>query len=86
MRIGFEGHSGRLEPETNEVTFYDMVFTTIVDAAKFLKEIPVGPVYRPWYFSGHRGLLNEEDGSVYLKDRWLPNEDFAIEIIKTGYK
>lgn len=86
MSIQFEGHKGTLDIETNEVTFYDMVFTSILDAAKFLKGIPVGPEYTAWYYRRHRGLLNEDDGSVYLKDRWLPDEEFAMELINTGYK
>ena len=86
MSIQFEGHKGTLDIETNNVIFYDMVFTSILYAAKFLKGIPVGPEYRAWYYRSHKGLLNEDDGSVYVKDRWLPDEEFAMELINAGYK
>ena len=86
MKIQFEGHKGTLDIETNEVTFYQMVFPSILDAAKMLKGVPVGPMYDAWYYRGHKGFISEDDGSVYLKDRWFPDEDFAIELIKAGYK
>lgn len=86
MRIHFENHKGELDLETNEVIFYDLTFNGIIEATKFLKDIPPKITYVPWYYRGKKGLLDEEDGSVYLKDRWFPDEEFAIEIIKTGYK
>lgn len=86
MNIQFEGHKGKLNIENMNVNFYGMVFTTIIEAVNMLKSIPSGPFYRPWYYRGHRGFLSEDDGSVYLKDRWLTDEEFAKEFIKIGYK
>ena len=86
MRIQFEGHKGTLDLETNEVTFYQMEFSSILEAAKMLKDVPVGPIYDAWYYRGRRGFMSEEDGSIYLKGKRIPDEEFAIELIKAGYK
>ncbi len=86
MKIEFEKHKGELDLETNEVIFYDLTFSGILKAIEFLKGVPPRDTYAPWYYRGHKGLIDEADGSVYLKDRWFPDEEFAKEIIKTGYK
>jgi hypothetical protein len=82
MKIQFEGHQGTLEIETNKVTFYNLTFNSIVDAAKFLRPIKVGPNYQGWFYRMHIGLLNPEDGRVYVDERWLPDENFAEEYIR----
>ena len=82
MKIQFEGHPGTLDMETNRVTFYNLTFSSIIEAAKFLKPIRVGPDYRGWFYRLHKGLLNPEDGWVYVDERWLPDENFAEEYIR----
>lgn len=82
MKIQFEGHPGTMDMDTNKVTFYNVQFDSIIDAAKFLKLVKVGPAYQGWCYRLHWGLLNPEDGWVYVDERWLPDENFAEEYIR----
>lgn len=82
MSIQFEGHKGTLDIYTNEVIFYGMTFSDILEATKYLKKLPVGNDYVPWYYRGHKGFMDQEDGSIFLYDRWLPDADFAENFIK----
>ena len=84
MKIEFEKHVGELDPETDKVIFYGLNFNGVLKAILFLKQLPPKLTYVPWCYRGQQGLLDEADGSVYLKDRWFPDEEFAREIIKSG--
>ena len=86
MKIQFEGHKGIVDIHTNEVTFYGMVFSGILVAVKYLKSLPVGPEYQPWFYKGKKGFMDPADGSIFLEDNWLPDADFAENFIKTKDK
>ena len=86
MKVQFEGHQGTLDDESDKMTFYNITFNTILEVAEFLKPIKVGPEYRGWFYMMHKGLLNIEDGSVYVDERWLPDENVAEEYIREKCK
>ena len=86
MKIEFENHMGVMDMKTNVVIFYGVTFSGILEAITLLKGISPKNTYVPWQHRRHKGLLDKEDGSVYIKDRWFPDESFAKEIIKAGYK
>lgn len=86
MKIQFEGHKGTVDIDTNEVTFYGMVFSDILSAIKILKHLSPGNDYHIWYYRGHKGFMKPSDGSIFLEDRWLPDADFAEKFIRTKCK
>lgn len=86
MKIQFEGHKGTLNIYTNQVTFYGMTFFSIIDAAEYLKKLPFGNNYVAWYYRGHKGFMDQEDGSIFIDDRWLPDAEFAENFIKAKGK
>jgi len=88
IKTFFEGHVGLLNLDTNGVKFYEHNFPTIVGAINFLKDVKVPNVkdqYTLWNYKGKKGLKNELDGWILLNGRWLPDEDFAKDLIRTGY-
>lgn len=83
MRIQFEKHKGKVDIETNEVTFYGVVFSDILEASKHMKKLPLGPEYEAWYYRGHKGFIDPSDGTVFIDDHWMPDADFAKNLIRT---
>lgn len=87
--ILFRTHEGLLNPDENTVMFYGMGFKNIVEAIKFLKDVPDAPygTYKSWYYNMHKGLKHSKTGQVYVDYRWLPDEKFAenyIDMKKKG--
>ena len=82
MNIGFEGHKGTLDICNNEVSFYGVTFSNILQAIRCLKNLPAGNDYVPWCYKGNIGFMDQEDGSIFIYDRWLPNALFAENFLK----
>ena len=88
--MSFEGHHGFLYLDENDrVEFYRMSFSSMMEATNFLKNLKLpakDEEYHPWFYRGKKGLLSTADGQVFIDGRWLPDEDFAENYIKTSRK
>jgi hypothetical protein len=71
-----------LNIEDNSVEFYGIEFKTIIEAVKFLKNVEPGIKYGLWFFRRHKGLMNTNDGWIYVDLRWFPDSDMAEDHIK----
>lgn len=77
--INYNSHEGLLNPDENTVMFYGIGFKNIIEAIKFLKEVPSAPygTYERWFYNLNVGLKNKKTGQIYVDSRWLSNEKFA---------
>ena len=82
MNITFEQHQGTLNINDNSVEFYGIQFKTIVEAIKFLANVEPGVEYERWFYRRHKGLVNSNDGWIYVDLKWFPDSDMAEEHIK----
>lgn len=90
MHVNYEGHRGWLDTSNETIRFYDRPFNNISEAIKLLlKDLdPPGPYesYTTWFYHGKVGLISTLDGQIFYDGRWLPDESFAKDFIKTGGK
>jgi len=90
MRITYDGHRGWLNTGPHTVRFYDRPFDNISEAIQLLLKYldPPGSneKYTTWFYRGKVGLISTLDGQIFYDRRWLPDEDFAKDYIKTGGK
>jgi hypothetical protein len=90
MRISYEGHRGWMDTGPQTVRFYDRPFNNISEAIKLLLKYIDPPVlcenYTTWFYRGKVGLISTLDRQIFYDRRWLPDEEFAKDYIKTGGK
>lgn len=75
----FEGHPGFLAEETGVCVFYGITFASILDVAKYLKDVSVGPEYEGVIARGGvKLLLDPEMGTWWSAGRWWPDKRSAV--------
>ena len=69
----FQKHKGSHNSKTDEVCFYGLVFTGIVQAISFLKDMKPG-AYTPWVHGKMYGVYDPEEDWYYTIERgWVPD-------------
>jgi len=68
----FQKHKGTYNSKTNEVCFYGLVFTSIMQAIPFLKHMQPGP-YTAWVHGKMYGVYDPEEDWYFTTERgWVP--------------
>ena len=64
----YEGHHGTLFHHSNKVVFYGTMFKNMLSAARVLRHLKPGDgsIYKPFFYSGFRGLIIVKDGTVVV--------------------
>jgi len=75
--VTFENHKGILDHETSRVVFYGLEFKTMVEASRYLKDVPPDD-YQVWSLDDHCGLYSPS--GFYFFDKSWYNEDAFKEL------
>ncbi len=85
MKAHILGHVGKLNIKTGELNFYGLQCPNVFKAFEFLRDLNPQHNYRMWMYRGKKGLKNVDDGWVYIRGQWLPDEAMARDYIKNRY-
>lgn len=85
QRVWFEKHPGLYSEELEYYSFYGLCFNSILDVAKFLKNVPynIDFEYQGFYYKKLPCLLDVDSGIIYLDNgEYIPDKTFLDDYIR----
>jgi hypothetical protein len=82
----FDGHHGYLQPDTGMCMFYYMTFDSILEVAKYLKNVTPGPEYEGEYVSGKKVMRDPEMDMWWSEGRWWCDKKTAVKAAKRMFR
>ncbi len=75
----FEGHPGFLHQDSGTCVFYGITFDSILDVARYLKNVTAGPEYQGEIVRGVKVLRDPEIDMWWAEGRWWPDRRMAVK-------